>query len=229
MKEVLDQIVTWSHVIAGSVALLTGLLAIFVGKKGGKAHRRNGRIYFWAMFWVFISALLIVIFFRFNFFLSVIAFFSFYMAFSGYRVLKIRKTKKPQWIDWFAAIVTITVGLLLLSFGIYKVIETNGKAMFAHLSIFFGLFTIQTSYVSLHRFIRKRYKDPLWWWFAHMQSMGGSFIAASTAFLVQNGKSAPYYWTLWVGPTVIGVILLVYWTMKYKKQFAAKKIKASKA
>ena len=223
--EVLDKIVTWSHVVAGGTALLTGLLAIFIGKKGGKAHRRNGRVYFWAMSWVFISALLIVIFFRFNFFLTIIAFFSFYMAFSGYRTLKIKKTKKPEWVDWFAAIFTITVGFILLGYGVYKVIETSGKAMFAHLSLFFGLFTIQTSYVSIHRFIKKKYHDPMWWWFAHMQSMGGSFIAASTAFLVQNGKSSPYYWVLWVAPTVIGTILLTYWSVKYHRQFVVKRAK----
>ncbi len=74
-----------SHVAAGFIALVMAPLAM-ITQKGGRQHRRWGRIYFWAMFVIFVSALVLV-YFRPNFFLFMISILSFYGAFSGYRAI----------------------------------------------------------------------------------------------------------------------------------------------
>ena len=77
----MEKLLILSHVVAGGLTLVSGLLAAFVGKKGGKLHKQVGNTFFWSMFWIFVSAILIISFVRFSDFLLVIAVFSFYMAF----------------------------------------------------------------------------------------------------------------------------------------------------
>ncbi len=222
--EILEKILIWSHVAAGALSLVTGILAAFFGKKGGKLHRQVGKIFFWSMFWVFVSALLVVTLIRVNFFLTIIAVFSFYMAFSGYRVLKIKKTMKPELIDWTAAVITMAFGSGLLVYGIINLINNDFGSLVGYLSLIFGFFTSQTGYVNFKGFRNIDKQEKMWWWFAHMNSMTGSFIAAITAFLVQNGRMFDlpdqYGWVPWILPALIGLPLVSYWAGKYKKQFS---------
>ena len=118
-----------SHVVAGATTLLSGLLAAFVGKRGGALHKKVGAAFYWSMFWVFISALLIIIFVRFSAFLLVIAIFSWYMTFSGVRVLKLKKTKKAQPIDWTAAILTLIAGLFFIGMGLYYQLQSGWSSV----------------------------------------------------------------------------------------------------
>lgn len=212
-----------SHATAGGLTLLSGILAGFFGRKGGKIHVISGRVFFWSMTWIFISALLIVAFVRFNFFLTIIAVFSFYMTFSGVRVLKLKKDLKPKWYDWFAAITTVLFGLSLFVVGIRLLtLRGFGEAM-AYLCLFFGFFTANTARLNIRGFVRKGEPEKMWWWFAHMNLMGGAFIASITAFLVQNGHrfNAPEEmgWLLWLLPAALGSPLISYSAKKYRMKF----------
>ena len=89
------------------------------------------------MFWVFVSAILIICFVRFSGFLLVIAVFSFYMAFSGVRVLKIKKTSKVEKIDWSAAIITMIFGMGMVGLGAYYLLATE-QTVLGLLCFFFG-------------------------------------------------------------------------------------------
>ncbi len=89
------------HVAAGFVALVMAPIAMWT-QKGGKQHRRWGKVYFWAMFVIFVTALALV-YFRPNFFLLMISFLSFYCAFSGYRALFRKRPGQATWLDWLGA------------------------------------------------------------------------------------------------------------------------------
>jgi uncharacterized membrane protein len=69
------------HIAAGSTAFLMAPLAL-ASAKGGKAHRRWGKIYFWAMAVVGSTALVLAVY-RPILFLALVAVFSFYAAFSA--------------------------------------------------------------------------------------------------------------------------------------------------
>lgn len=58
------------------------------------------------------------------------------------------------------------------------------------------------------------------WWFAHIGSMGGSYISAVTAFVVVNIQLPQYGWVLWILPTLIGSVMIARTILKYKIQFA---------
>lgn len=78
---ILDRFLVYSHVAAGMIGLLAAPVAMAT-IKGGKTHRLWGKIFFWMMFWIMVSTFGLM-FFRFNFFLLVIAVLSFYSALTG--------------------------------------------------------------------------------------------------------------------------------------------------
>ncbi len=219
----LGPLIIGSHVVAGISTLISGLLAAFLGKKGGKLHRQVGNVFYGSMWWVFISAVLIICFVRFNAFLLVIGVFSWYMSFSGVRALKMKSTRKAMPIDWAAGGLTLLAGLAFIGMGIYYGVQSNWSAVVGYLCFFFGIFTTQTAYVNLRSFPKLHKADKMWWWFAHMNGMCGALIASITAFMVQNGQifklPSEMMWMPWVIPTLIGAPLISYAMNKYRKQF----------
>jgi hypothetical protein len=100
------------HVIAGSMALLAGILALIV-LKGGKAHRRSGRFFLGCLSVVIFTGLLGVFVFHRNTFLLVITVLSGYQGFSGYRSLQL-KAGRPTWLDNTLSLVTLGVAAYFL-------------------------------------------------------------------------------------------------------------------
>lgn len=92
------------HVAAGSLALIVGLVALIVNK-GKKLHQLTGRLFLMLMSVVILTGLIGVFVFGRNTFLLVITVLSGYLAFSGYRVIKV-KSNVPKVID---------IGICLLS------------------------------------------------------------------------------------------------------------------
>ena len=74
-----------SHIVSGVAAFVLAPLALITAK-GGKAHRRWGKFYFWCMAAVASTALVMALW-RPVLFLALVAIFSFYAAFGAYRVL----------------------------------------------------------------------------------------------------------------------------------------------
>jgi len=96
------------HITCGVVAFLCAPIALTT-VKGGRVHRRWGKVYFWAMAGVAVTAL-ILSFALPAFFLAMVAVFSFYSAFAAYRVLYLKdmyRGARPKAVDWFAAVVTV--------------------------------------------------------------------------------------------------------------------------
>ena len=224
----ISSIIVTSHVLAGLISFLSGLIAM-ISKKGQRLHLQSGMIYLWAMAYVFISALLILYFVRFNFFLMVIAIFSFYACFTGYRVTKRKLPGQERWYDWFAAGLLMTAGIGLLIFGGIQWIKHNNIA-FTLVAGFFGVFSIISSYGDMKLFMAKERAHKLWWWFSHMSSMLGSYIALITAFLVNNmPKWLPTFehqWIFWLLPTAIIAPLIAKWTRHYRIKFGIIKPKS---
>lgn len=223
--ELLDKILRFSHAFSGGLVLLTGLLAIIVKPRGSKFHKKVGIVYFYGMLWIFLSSTGMN-FIKFNFFLTMISVFSFYLSFSAYRVLKRKKPNQITMWDWAGAIITIISGVIFVGFGIY-IIATNQSSVLAVLSMFFGGFTIRTAWLDIVIFRQTEYDEKMWWYYHHAGNMMGSFIAAVTAFSVQNlPKLTPgfeYNWIYWLLPTALGVPVLTSILKKEKAKFKKSK------
>lgn len=203
------------HIAGGTSALITGLGAMLTSK-GSKIHRRFGKSYFWSMTTVFVSAVLLSVGHH-KTFLLMVAFFSYYFTVRGYRVLYLKglgKTQSATWVDWVIGVVAGVFILFLLTWGTYSVIQRD---MMGIVALVFG--SIGTSYLVGDIRSFKRQPKHMHWWYGHIASMGASYIAAFTAFVVVNISIPGFGWVLWILPSIIGGSLIGRTIRKYKAKF----------
>ena len=199
------------HVFAGFTALTTGLVPMF-SKKGSRTHTTWGKVFYWAMFVVALTALI-----RFQMklnliFLAGIAVFSFYNTFTGVRLVHRKDNPKPKFIDWFGAILMVisSMGMLYFSYLAYR----NNNVFYMTLFVIFGLFMLLLSLEDLRVFAGKKQIDndvPLqtrYWFQNHISRMGGAYIATVTAFLVVNNPPQIPGLVVWIAPGVIGGFII---------------------
>jgi hypothetical protein len=176
------------------------------------------------MFGIFITALLLLFFYNFNFFLLVIAVFSFYNCFTGYRVLYRKKPGEENWIDWCGAFLTLAAGIAFIASGIYHSLN-SGIGAYVILLLVFGYFTSRTAIEDIRIFRQEAFDEKLWWFYHHLKAMCGAYIAAITAFSVQiSGNYFSEYemnWIAWLIPSAIGVPLMIYWARAYRSKHKA--------
>jgi len=220
MKDII-QFALYTHVLVGSLSLLTGAVAIF-STKGKSTHIFAGKIYFWAMTAVFITGIIIAGY-KFNRFLFLIAFLSYYSVFCGVRSLKLKqlhKGQKPQWYDWAAGIINGVANLFFIGLGVYYISLRGFGSGGALLSVGFGIGGLLLSYTNLEPFINPP-KKAYHWYMSHIGNMMGGYIATFTAFLstmvTRFDLMNPFL--AFALPSLIGVPLLIYWQKKIEKDF----------
>lgn len=210
------------HIVAGGSAFVLAPLAL-VTAKGGKAHRLWGKIYFWAMAVVAASAVVMSAY-RPILFLALVAVFSFYAAFSAYRVLGQKQAaqgaKVVRPLDWAAALVTFAASLGLGVIGALRPAWVSGLGIPA---MVFGVIGMRLACGSMWRFTHQP-AEKMFWWYSHLQGMMASYIAAWTAFCVVTiGPRLHGAWWVWVVPTAVGVPAIVLTTAYYKRKFGGGK------
>jgi uncharacterized membrane protein len=200
------------HILCGMVALFVAPVAM-IAAKGGPAHIRWGKVYFWMMAVVASTAMVMAIY-RPIIFLALIAIFSFYFSFRGYRQV-VRKRQGPQAIDWFAALTALLGSMGLLALGIHPLATVALPAPVV--SIAFGLLGILVAGMDLKDFLRPP-QDRNAWWYGHMGGMLGSYIATVSAFSAVNFHFLPTA-VRWLWPSIIGVPGIFIWIGYYRRKF----------
>jgi len=206
------------HIIAGFTAFFVAPIPMLTAK-GGRTHRRWGKVYFWAMAVVAVTAIILALY-RPVYFLALVAVFSFYFAFRGYRVLSRKRPAQgqgPKAIDWSAAIVALMGSAALIVLGILR--PGPVWAGLAPVAIVFGIVGGLLAGYDLWQFLNPP-ADKKFWWYTHMGGMIGSYIAAVSAFSVVNFRFLPGL-VRWLWPTAIGVPLLLLWISRYRRKFNA--------
>lgn len=221
MMQAFVQYTLYLHILVGSIALLSGATAIF-STKGKTLHRKSGRIYFWTMTAVFVTGI-IVAGFRFNRFLFLIAFLSYYSVFAGVRFLKLKKLyrgQKPMWYDWSAGVINTVANFFFVGLGVYYLIFTDAQLGVVLLTLGFGIGGLMISYTNMYPLIVRPTK-PYHWYLAHIGNMMGGYIATFTAFLstmvTRFELMNPYL--AFALPSLIGIPLLIYWQHRTERKF----------
>ena len=205
------------HITSGCTALLAGLMAIIFRKKVHK-HRPFGKIYFWSMTIIFVTAIYISVY-KSNVFLFCVAFFTYYACLTAYRSLKLKhihQGQKGKNIDWIIEAFFGTIHLCFVSLGVYLITHDNKE--FGIICSVFGTIGLRANYLNIKR-LRGYIEYTNYWLLAHLAGMIGSYIGAVTAFLVNNNR-----WIhmpnliAWLGPTVLLVPLIFYELNRVKKK-----------
>jgi uncharacterized membrane protein len=203
------------HIAGGFLALTIGLVAMLTAK-GSKTHKMSGKLYVFGMTAACASAFYMAIA-KPNLFLFIIGVFSYQLVGVGYRTLYRKKFSKPAWIDWIIGLVPALFSALMIGLGVLTLMRGN---MFGITSLIFGSIGMTIAI----RWLRSFYVTPKekgGWLFTHFQSMGGAYIATTTAFLVVNVHVLPPV-LLWLTPTVVGSVIITFVTAKYKRRQATK-------
>lgn len=200
------------HILFGSVALFVAPAAMLTAK-GGLWHRRWGKIFFWSITGVAITAVVMSLIQSGLFFLLV-ALFSFYLALTGYRVLY-RKTPQQRATqgDWIAVSAMLAGSVALIAYGAYLMLTSS----FGMVALVFGALGLLFAIRDIHEF-RHHPADKQAWWYSHMTRMLAAYIATVTAFSVVNFRFLPPI-TRWLWPTLVGTVGIVIWTRYYRKKF----------
>ncbi len=147
-----------------------------------------------------------------------VGFFSYYLTVRGYRILSLKKLhlgQRPEVLDWIITGTSGTFILILLGWGIWQMSHGIGMGIVA---VVFGVIGSTFLIDDMRRFFIAP-KEKMHWWYGHINSMGGSYIAAVTAFVVVNIQLPQHNWVLWVIPSVIGSMMIARTIRKYKIQF----------
>jgi uncharacterized membrane protein len=212
--EKLHSITLYIHIAAGMTAFIAAPVAMIV-KKGGDAHRKWGKVYFWCMTVIAITGIVLSIMLP-NLFLFCIAFFSYYMVVSGYRWLYNKKPgQKTARIDWIITGIASVFNLGLFIIGIIMFFR-NSQNAFGYISAVFGLIGLNFAYKNVKQFSNvNRPKQS--WLYNHIGGMIGGYIATVSAFSAVNFHFLPPL-IKWLWPTIIGVPVIYAWIAYYRKK-----------
>ncbi len=199
------------HIGAGSLALLTAVVAV-VTAKGQRKHIRAGRVYAIGMTVVFLTAVPLALLGA-DIFLLLIAFFSFYLVFAGWRFARNRRGQ-PQPADWAATAIMVVTGV---GMGVYAgVLVGAGDSQWVTMTLFsFIAIALGLADGLYHRLRRATGGQRI---ARHLTNMLAGTIATVTAVLVVNVDTNPT-WIAWVLPTVVITPLITWWNIRVARQY----------
>ena len=205
-------VILWVHVLAGMLSLISGLI-VFISRKGDKLHVLLGWLYSFFMFIVFVSGTYVSVL-KDNLFLLLIGFFSFYMVHSGIQVNRFRESGRVGVLDRIFVVFYALIFLFIISISFLVSLKNNWTPAII-LAVFGGLgasmsFTDIKIYFLKKEFSQKALiKD-------HIGKMCGSYIAAFTAFAVNNIHFIPSI-IIWLAPTLFGTLLIIKFSKPYRE------------
>ncbi|MEO0333443.1 MAG: hypothetical protein AAF223_17450 [Bacteroidota bacterium] len=213
--ETAQTIVLILHVIAGFTALTVGFIP-FVAKKGGKLHNATGKVFYYAMVFVAISAFGLAIY-RFSPFLLMVGLLTLYATMTGYRGLQLKRqrAKQGQFRDW-ALLVTVGLGLIFTVWQTIIQFGAENAGMLILVSVFGSLLTVDLV-SDIRLFSGRKSMTNKSWIRYHISRISGAYIATVTAFLVNNVQTDPAF-IAWLLPTAIGIPLVSVLRRRYFAQ-----------
>lgn len=195
------------HIAVGAWILIAGAWQM-IAPKGTQLHRRMGNSYLWGMYISFLTSFPLSMLSE-NYFLATIGLFSLYLADSGKRMLLIGNTNRVSALDRAGILFFAFSVVWMMLITLYLALENKWTGAFI-LGIFTGIFLrlvwkdvrfiLLGEDLKLYVNAQNRVKH-------HLGRMIGSYIAATTAFLV-NVQPLPHPLLNWLLPTVVGLLFI---------------------
>ena len=202
------------HILAGFISLGIAYVLLFI-KKGNKRHKKLGIIYVYGMSTIFVTAIPLSLIGEFNPFLFVIAIFSFYLAFSGYRQGRDRNGAREQ-IDKALGIFITATSILFYSMAVSLYLIEDSMWI---TSVIFGSIALVFSINDFRRMKIVERPDFYDRTNLHLNLMLAGTIATTTAFIVTIDPFSTL-WLNWIAPTIVGTPIIIY----FSKRELAKKV-----
>ncbi len=198
------------HIASGTVALLTAVVAL-ITQKGRIRHIWAGRVYAGAMTLIFLTSIPLALLGS-SIFLLLIAVFSFYLVFAGWRFAR-NYSGKPHPVDWTAITAMALTGLGM--WGYAAVLASGSSSQWITMTLF-GFIALALSLADV-RFYRAANARGTRRIARHLTNMLAGTIATVTAVLVVNVETNPV-WLAWILPTLLITPLIVWWNFRIARQ-----------
>ena len=196
------------HILAGFISLGIAYVLLFI-KKGNKRHKKLGMIYVYGMSTIFVTAIPLSLLGEFNPFLFVIAIFSFYRAFSGYRQGRDRNGAREQ-IDKVLGVFITATSILFYSMAVSLYLIEDSMwitfVIFGTIALVFGINDSRRMKIVERPDFYDRTN-------LHLNLMLGGTIATTTAFIVTIDPFS-ILWLNWVAPTIVGTPIIIYFSRR---------------
>lgn len=196
------------HILAGFISLGIAYVLLFI-KKGNKRHKKLGMIYVYGMSTIFVTAIPLSLLGEFNPFLFVIAIFSFYLAFSGYRQGRDRNGAREQ-IDKVLGVFITATSILFYSMAVSLYLIEDSMWI---TSVVFGSIALGMGINDFRRMKIVERPDFYDRTNLHLNLMLGGTVATTTAFIVTIDPFS-ILWLNWVAPTIVGTPIIIYFSRR---------------
>jgi uncharacterized membrane protein len=196
------------HILAGLISLGIAYVLLFI-KKGNKRHKKLGLIYVYGMSTIFVTAIPLSLLGEFNPFLFVVAIFSFYLAFSGYRQGRDRNGAREQ-IDKVLGVFITATSILFYSMAVSLYLIEDSMWI---TSVVFGSIALGMGINDFRRMKIVERPDFYDRTNLHLNLMLGGTIATTTAFIVTIDPFS-ILWLNWVAPTIVGTPIIIYFSRR---------------
>ena len=196
------------HILAGFISLGIAYFLLFI-KKGNKRHKNLGIIYVYGMSTIFVTAIPLSLLGEFNPFLFVIAIFSFYLAFSGYRQGRDRNGAREQ-IDKVLGVFITATSILFYSMAVSLYLIEDSMWI---TSVVFGSIALGMGINDFRRMKIDERPDFYDRTNLHLNLMLAGTIATTTAFIVTLNPFS-IDWLNWVAPTIVGTPIIIYFSRR---------------
>ena len=196
------------HILAGFISLGIAYVLLFI-KKGNKRHKKLGMIYVYGMSTIFVTAIPLSLLGEFNPFLFVIAIFSFYLAFSGYRQGRDRNGAREQ-IDKVLGVFITATSILFYSMAVSLYLIEDSMWI---TSVVFGSIALGMGINDFRRMKIVERPDFYDRTNLHLNLMLAGTIATTTAFIVTIDPFS-ILWLNWVAPTIVGTPIIIYFSRR---------------
>lgn len=195
------------HIVAGSCALLVGLVPLFAAK-GGSVHKSWGRAFVWITSINLLTAILGSIFFDSPGPLVAATMSAVYQYLSSLRALALKGTG-PGWIDALLALVGICAGVLLLS----RISQSSaswtpaiGYSVLGY-AVAVAVYDLSRHFWSTKWLAKARLLD-------HGVKMTGAYFAMMSAGFGNVFRSWQPYSQF--GPSVLGTLVTIAFIVRYR-------------
>ena len=174
-----------------------------------------GRVYAIAMTVIVLTALPLAVLGA-SVFLLLIAVFSFYLVFAGWRFAR-NRIGRPHPADWCAAAILGFTGVGMWIYGVFLVIGGSGQWV---TMLIFGVIAVALSLVDGQYHLglmRSRARSGVKRVQRHLTNMLAGTIATVTAVVVTNTDLDPV-WLPWILPTLVITPLIVWWNVRLSQR-----------
>ena len=206
------ELIKGAHVSCAILVLVSGTMAVLAKSFmiSHKFHMLFGNLFFWCILIVCFTSIPIAISSD-NTFLSLLGFFCFLLALSGWSFAK-NRTGNPWLLDYLRPFFMLVV---TFSMAVYGVLIANTQVENA-----LGVFSFATIGLILTmremRVIFGSWVSGTTRIVSHLRSMFASLVAAITGFCVANVNFEPVI-ILWAGPALVFAPFVQYWDNRVRR------------